>query len=620
MLKSLIVSPPTVEEVCAPRRQNTQAGTGASCVFNFGNDIPGTTTNDFGQRAQYGTTITNPYFPAAVVAPTLTKGFAPSQIPVGTTSVLTFTIKNSDPSVTITGVGFTDTLPTGVLVAGGVSNTCGGTFSAAGNSISLSGASLAGGASCTINMTVSASVAGVQVNTTTAIVSDQSLDGTAAAASLTVVAPPVISKAFPGPTVPLNHATTLTFKIVNPNLTASLSGVGFSDTLTSGMVVSTPSVVIGSCGAGTISAVANSTTISLTGGTIAANSSCTFSVTVTGTVAGQVNNTTTNVTSVEGGIGNKATASIIVVAPPVISKAFPSKLVSINVGYVVPLSFTITNPNTVVTLTGVGFTDTLPSGLVVATPNGLTGSCGGGAITAIAGNTTITLTGASLPATTSCTFSVNVLGINEGIQNNLTSQVNSIEGGLGNKAAARIIVGTALQVRYMGNLNVADSVVNLTSTGINGGQDPAGDICANVYVFAADQQLIECCTCALTPNHLMTLSGKTDLIANNLTPGVANGITVALLVTANPTGSPAACDASAVTAANLTVGLRAYGTTIHALPTGSYGVTETPFSPVPLSASELMKMDQFCGFIKANGSNFGICGSCKPGAAGAARR
>jgi hypothetical protein len=38
----------------------SQAGTGHACVFNFGNDIPGTTTNDFGQTAQYGTTINNP--------------------------------------------------------------------------------------------------------------------------------------------------------------------------------------------------------------------------------------------------------------------------------------------------------------------------------------------------------------------------------------------------------------------------------------------------------------------------------------------------------------------------------------------------------------------------------
>jgi hypothetical protein len=37
----------------------SQAGTGSSCRFNFGNDLPGT-TNDFGKAAQYGTTIVNP--------------------------------------------------------------------------------------------------------------------------------------------------------------------------------------------------------------------------------------------------------------------------------------------------------------------------------------------------------------------------------------------------------------------------------------------------------------------------------------------------------------------------------------------------------------------------------
>jgi hypothetical protein len=41
----------------------SQAGTGSACRFNFGNDIPGTTTNDFGKAAQYGTTIANPCLP-----------------------------------------------------------------------------------------------------------------------------------------------------------------------------------------------------------------------------------------------------------------------------------------------------------------------------------------------------------------------------------------------------------------------------------------------------------------------------------------------------------------------------------------------------------------------------
>ena len=36
--------------------------------------------------------------------------------------------------------------------------------------------------------------------------------------------------------------------------------------------------------------------------------------------------------------------------------------------------------------------------------------------------------------------------------------------------------------------------------------------------------------------------------------------------------------------------------------------------------SELFKMISYCGFIEADGSTYGICGSCKPGAQGAAKQ
>ena len=42
----------------------SRAGTGTACRFNFGNDIPGTTSADFGKATQYGTSITNPCLPA----------------------------------------------------------------------------------------------------------------------------------------------------------------------------------------------------------------------------------------------------------------------------------------------------------------------------------------------------------------------------------------------------------------------------------------------------------------------------------------------------------------------------------------------------------------------------
>jgi len=173
----------------------------------------------------------------------------------------------------------------------------------------------------------------------------------------------------------------------------------------------------------------------------------------------------------------------------------------------------------------------------------------------------------------------------------------------------------SFQVRYAANLAAGDSVINLTNAGSVNGFDPAGDICANVYVFAEDQQLIACCACPLTPNHLRTLSTQNDLINNTLTPGVPIGVTVALLAT-QETGNK--CDPSAP--GDTVPGLRAWGTTIHAVPGGGFGVTETEFSKAELSPSEYAKLVSYCGFILADGSNYGICGSCKNGAAGAAKQ
>jgi hypothetical protein len=167
----------------------------------------------------------------------------------------------------------------------------------------------------------------------------------------------------------------------------------------------------------------------------------------------------------------------------------------------------------------------------------------------------------------------------------------------------------AFQVRYASNLNIGDSVVNLTNTGTQSGSEPAGNICANVYVFDPAEEMIACCSCNITPNGLNSFSARSDLISNPLTPAIPTSIIIKLLATTGP------CNPSAPTAANLAPGLRAWGTTIHALPTSpvTYGVTETEFSPAVLSASELDNLTSLCADIEENGSGFGICRGCRTG-------
>jgi len=175
----------------------------------------------------------------------------------------------------------------------------------------------------------------------------------------------------------------------------------------------------------------------------------------------------------------------------------------------------------------------------------------------------------------------------------------------------------AFQVRYASNLNIGDSVINITNAGTkNTATGVLSNICVNVYTFAPDEQLVSCCACNVTPNALVSLSARSDLISNTLTPAVPNSIVVKLVASAQAT-----CNAATVTAEALAPGMRAWGTTLHAaLPAGTYAVTETPFETAGLSAAELARMTSFCGFIQANGSGFGICRSCRTGGQGGVKQ
>ena len=183
------------------------------------------------------------------------------------------------------------------------------------------------------------------------------------------------------------------------------------------------------------------------------------------------------------------------------------------------------------------------------------------------------------------------------------------------------------QVRYASNLNVGDSVINITNSGARGAGLAAGTsaattgaICVNVYAFSPDEQMISCCSCPVTPNGLVSLSARQDLISNTLTPAVPTSIVVKLLATA-PVGGSCASSAATPSDSEFSLGMLAYGTTVHAAAVagGDPAVTETKFAPAFLSRGELGRLQSLCTFINANGSGFGICRSCRLGGLGAGR-
>lgn len=182
------------------------------------------------------------------------------------------------------------------------------------------------------------------------------------------------------------------------------------------------------------------------------------------------------------------------------------------------------------------------------------------------------------------------------------------------------------QVRYLSNLNIGDSYINISNVGAISGNDPAGRICANIYVFDPNEEPVACCACPVTPNGLVSLSARNSLISNPLTPGVPTSIVVKILFTANPSGS---CDAGGLTIPAFidgdvrTIGLArggvALATTLHANTATSpatYDQTETPFSVSELSPTEYTKMVRICNFIQTYASKFGLCKGCQAGGMG----
>jgi fimbrial isopeptide formation D2 family protein len=377
-----------------------------------------------------------------VAPPSIAKVFNPSTIALNATTSLQFTITNPASNTTaLTGVAFTDTLPTGLTVINATSAVCGGTLTTtAPTGIALTGATINANSNCQFSVPVTGAAAGQFTNTTGNVTSTNGGTGNTASANLTVGTPPTITKAFGAASILLNASTSLTFNISNPNTNLALTGVAFSDALPAGLAVATPNGLTSSCG-GTTTAAAGSGSISLSGGSLAANGSCTISLNVTGVQAGVQNNTTGQISSNETGAGATSnTASITVIGPPSISKAFGAA--SINLNATTTLTFTITNPNATVALTGVGFGDTLPAGLTIPNPNGLTGSCGSGTITTgtVSGFSVVNLSGGTIAAGGSCTFSVNVTGTSGGHKVNTSGTVTSSNAGSGNQATATIDV------------------------------------------------------------------------------------------------------------------------------------------------------------------------------------
>jgi hypothetical protein len=168
---------------------------------------------------------------------------------------------------------------------------------------------------------------------------------------------------------------------------------------------------------------------------------------------------------------------------------------------------------------------------------------------------------------------------------------------------------------YFVNANtpgIPDAQMYVVNPGSTGGTSPAGDLCANVYVFAPNQEMFECCSCKVTPDGMRTFGVNTNLTNNPLLPNAPHSGVIKIVSSAVPTsissfGAPGSCN----NAASTTYSPYGYlGTWItHVNDAHHPSVSETHFLAGVLSTTELANLQKICNFIQLSGTSFGIC-SC----------
>jgi len=337
--------------------------------------------------------------------PSPSLAFTPAAIGPGSTSTLTITLANAN-AVAVTSVAFAASLPANVIVAPApnVSTTCGGTASASGSSLSLSGATIEAGGSCTMSLDVTSTITGTHVWTLDAGAVSSANGGTnenaaSAALSIGAYAPPAVSMGIAPSPIARNTTSTLTVHLTNANH-ASIDGVTFDLALPPSVRIAATPNLANPCG-GLLTA--SGSTIALSGAAIAASSMCTVSVDLTSATPGSYTPALPigSVTSTNAGANVIAASATLLVlhGPEATISMLPSTIAPGEQSHV---TLTLSNPNSV-ELTSVALTSALPPQVTIASTPITT--CGG---TFHATANAINLAGGSIAATVSCTVTFDV--------------------------------------------------------------------------------------------------------------------------------------------------------------------------------------------------------------------
>jgi LPXTG-site transpeptidase (sortase) family protein len=254
------------------------------------------------------------------------KGFNPLTVFGGSSSTLSIELVNPN-NTSLSGISFTDNMPTGMLIATPPDlnvGTCGGTLTGVPGAatFSFSGGSLLASSNCTLTLSATMSVNGNLTNTIGAgavTTFNGVTNPDPASATLTNLPGASVSKSFAPNPVFAGDFSILTITIQNTG-NIDLTGMGLVDdlpgTLPAGLAVAGGSAPapVNNCN-GTLAANPGNQIIQLTEGSLLGSASCTLVIPVTSTVAGNYQNTIPigSLTNNEGASNNSPATDTLVV-------------------------------------------------------------------------------------------------------------------------------------------------------------------------------------------------------------------------------------------------------------------------------------------------------------------
>jgi hypothetical protein len=140
----------------------------ASGIGQFINSIGAGTLHATTGTNAVGTVSTLTVSTSAGTPPKVGKTFSPVTILSGGSSTLTITLTNPNTTAATLTAPFTDVFPSGIVVSGGATTSCGGTLTAVKGSsqVTLTGGSIPANSSCKVALTIAAtpSCKGVRTN------------------------------------------------------------------------------------------------------------------------------------------------------------------------------------------------------------------------------------------------------------------------------------------------------------------------------------------------------------------------------------------------------------------------------------------------------------------------